>query len=418
MKTTPTELKKFVKQLNASTETEWRDIDVLDFIPERRKDRHLRYVVTGGCGIVGSWIIRHLLQRGETSVRCMDVKPLPYDLEGLVEFCQVDLRSEAAIRSALRKPWAADGKDGVDVVFHCAGNIRWWERLHFQKKLSTEVILDGASRLLAECEQYGVHKFIYMSSGSVVQEWTHFLAFPGLFRQPSLLYSNTDPVSEPFCHYAAAKAQAEKKTLAHTGNMRTGVIRPAQTIFGSGASSGGVSAGIWPENQYTPILNSNVVQDIVYVENLSIASLLLERHLDQTDGNRSRFTVTNDEPVAYKYFQGVISKYSHNQHQFLEWPAVPFLLLGYLVEWTTYTYWLVTGRNPNFGQIAYMQPTSYSIGQSSAVWDCEDAKNILGYRPAFTVAQGARKFIETWKTDKDALELRPLKEKTLCYHDF
>lgn len=412
---TPKELQDIADRKDL-TSSEWKDINILDFIPPKDKSTDVLYIVTGGCGITGSWIIRHLIKRGEKYIRCLDMKPLPHDLESTsIDFCKANLQSSEDLRAALTKPWS-DGHIGVDVVFHIAGNIRWWERWQFQKHLTFRVNVEGTANLLRLSEECGVKKFIYLSSGSVVQEATDWWALPGTFN-PKRFYPNTEPSNKPLCHYAASKAASETRVLGHSGDMKTGIIRPAQAIFGQGGSSGGVTAGLWPDRDFNPTLNSTIVQDLVYNENVSVACLLLEAHLTDAPSG-CRFTVSNDEPRRYSYLTDTIQRYSHKNHRFIPVPVAQFLILGYILEYMTYIYWRLTGRNANFGDIAYLQPPSYTIGQTAAIWDCEDAKKILGYRPAYTVAQGARKFIEEWRLADDIERARPVKLKVLTYHDF
>lgn len=412
---TPAELQAIAGKADTSS-TDWRHINILDYIPSKRPGRDLRYVVTGGSGITGSWIIRHLMKRGERYIRCLDVKPLPHDLEDAdIDFCFADLRSANELKAALLKPWS-DGFVGIDVVYHIAGNIRWWETWHFQKELSFSTNVRGTLGFLAQCEELNVETFIYLSSGSVVQDAANWWALPGLFKLKRY-HGNTDPTPTPCCHYSASKAEAETEILKHTGRMKTGVIRPAQTIFGGGGSSGGVSAGLWPEKNFNLTFNGTIVQDLVYVENISIGCLLLEKHLIAA-ASGCRFTITNDELRYYRYLTDVIQKYSHKKHHFTPVPVVQFLILAYLVDYSTYLYWFLTGRQPNFGELAYLAPSSFSIGQTAGIWDCQDAKEVLGYKPAFSVAQGARKYIEEWKIADDIARSKTTTQKILTYHDF
>ena len=78
------------------------------------------YLVTGGCGFIGSHIVEELLLRGANRVRVLDNLSSGYlcnidQFRDRVEFVEADVRDFQALLSAHR---------GVDYVFHEQGQLR------------------------------------------------------------------------------------------------------------------------------------------------------------------------------------------------------------------------------------------------------------------------------------------------------
>jgi threonine dehydrogenase-like Zn-dependent dehydrogenase len=98
---------------------------ILSTFPSISSPTSKRYLVLGGCGFIGSWIVRCLLERGEKCVMVWDLRGLPEDLRGKVAFEKVDLRSAEGIDRLAKK---LDKEGGVDVVYDTVALMRFWER--------------------------------------------------------------------------------------------------------------------------------------------------------------------------------------------------------------------------------------------------------------------------------------------------
>jgi nucleoside-diphosphate-sugar epimerase len=82
--------------------------------------------IFGGCGYVGSSLVRYFLK--DFDVKVLDKAPLPVDLKGKVDYAKCDIRNGEEV---------AVGIDGVDLVINSA--IIQIPLINEQKKLGYEV---------------------------------------------------------------------------------------------------------------------------------------------------------------------------------------------------------------------------------------------------------------------------------------
>ena len=122
-----------------------------------------RVLVTGGASFIGSALVDALVERG-AHVRVVDNlssgrrENIEHHLRrGTIELVVADLLDPLIMRTSV---------EGMDVVFHLAADHggRGYVDLH-QTACSTNLILDGL--LFRACQQAGVGKVVYASSGCV-----------------------------------------------------------------------------------------------------------------------------------------------------------------------------------------------------------------------------------------------------------
>lgn len=176
-------------------------------------------LVTGGCGYLGSQLIRDLAtdQRlGPVTVRILDnmqagrveaLMNLPP--RGNFEFIEGDILDPAAARKATR---------GVDTVIHLAAIVR--TPMSFDHPIWVEQVNHwGTARLVEACLEQGVEHLIYASSASVYGPG-------GPFTEAS--------EAKPLGPYAQSKFKAEGDVQsAATRGMDTTILRFG-TLYGCG----------------------------------------------------------------------------------------------------------------------------------------------------------------------------------------
>lgn len=135
-----------------------------------------RALVTGGCGFLGSWIVRHLVEAG-VSVRALAVKGEPRDnLAGVpgVEIVEGDVTRPADCARAVA---------GVDTVFHCAAIYKDWAP---DPTSMYDVNLRGTFHVLDAARRAGVERVVYTASivsigrptpGAIADETTPYEAW-------------------------------------------------------------------------------------------------------------------------------------------------------------------------------------------------------------------------------------------------
>ena len=103
-------------------------------------------LVTGAAGFVGGHLVKALQQRGE-NVRALDLAPV----------AGID-----AVQGSVADPEAARRAcEGVDCVFHLAGEAQLWSK---EKGRFERINIGGAKTMLAAARAAGVKKFVQCSS--------------------------------------------------------------------------------------------------------------------------------------------------------------------------------------------------------------------------------------------------------------
>jgi dihydroflavonol-4-reductase len=113
----------------------------------------VRALVTGSNGLIGSNIVRVLLELGHEARGLVRATSDVRALEGLdVEHVVGDVLDRASLESAM---------EGCDVVFHTAGVFTYWDR---DPRRLESVVLDGTRNALEAADSQGVSRFVLTSS--------------------------------------------------------------------------------------------------------------------------------------------------------------------------------------------------------------------------------------------------------------
>lgn len=161
----------------------------------------MRWLITGGCGFVGSNLVRRALARHMVHVTNLDALTYAGNAENLADvadstsyrFVHADVCDEAAVRDAM---------DGVEVVLHLAAESHVdRSHLHPEDFLRTNVL--GTRVLLDEARRAKVRRFVLVSTDEVYGS----LGPTGRFTEASPL--------APSSPYSASKAGADLLALAY-----------------------------------------------------------------------------------------------------------------------------------------------------------------------------------------------------------
>ncbi len=166
------------------------------------------HLVTGGCGYLGSFISRRLLEMGE-SVRALDV--LDDAPEAVTDFARVDVRDRAAVDEAMK---------GVDFVHHNAALVPLRKAGH----QFWEVNVEGTRTVLQAAKAAGVAHFTHMSSSAIF----------GNVKEADCPIGDDPSHLHPVEIYGRSKFAAEQavKEELEKGKMSCSIIRP-RTILGT-----------------------------------------------------------------------------------------------------------------------------------------------------------------------------------------
>lgn len=193
------------------------------------------YVVVGGSGLVGRFIVKSLLARGETLVRVIDVAPPPVsgdsnavDHLSRAEFIKGDITNYDSIKAAISRPFGDTGRT-AEVVFHVVGVIRHWERMAYLKHLSHVVNVGGTENVLKVSQELGtVRSFVFTSSAGAFLSPAMYLRLGLISRK--VVFGEDPPADMTLAthHYPTTKREADAIVRAADGvkGVRTGVLRP------------------------------------------------------------------------------------------------------------------------------------------------------------------------------------------------
>jgi len=235
-------------------------------------------LITGGGGFVGRHLVDACCDRGD-DVTVIEFSGEPHRDD--VTWIHGDIRDAELISETVK---------GHDTVFHNASIVHTRKN---HEHVVWSVNLDGSRNILRACQDHGVDKLVYVSSGSAVYEGKDIEN-----GDENLPYSSISQAP-----YADSKIAAEKMILAANGEkgVATCAIRP-HVIFGPGdtrflpaildrARSGKLKFKVgWGEK----------FSDFTYIDNLIQGLMKAEEalSLDSVVAGQAYF-VTNGEPRQF-----------------------------------------------------------------------------------------------------------------------
>ena len=212
---------------------------------------------------MGSWIVSHLLQRGEhpSSIRILDLLAPTDVLAQGIDYIKTNITEELAVAAAFARPWPANAANLPLTVFHTAAIIRPQDRLKIFLPLLSKVNVDGTRNILNAAKRSGASCFISTSSGSVSLQSPNFFVAPWKSEPEHSVQVLSDDAKLPqrhhehFGNYAVTKIEAERLVRAAdspASNFRTGCIRPANGIYGIGSDAAMSITGVYLRSGGSP----------------------------------------------------------------------------------------------------------------------------------------------------------------------
>lgn len=178
-------------------------------------------LVTGAAGFIGSHLTERLIAEGHR-VRGVDCLTPYYDIRQKVENLRVLSRLSAFqwIEADLRSTNLADVLDGIDVVFHQAGQPGVRESWASGFGSYVEHNIQATQRLLEAARSTDLQRFVFASSSSV---YGNALSFP----------TDEEDVPRPHSPYGVTKLASEHLCAAYASNWGVPTISLRYfTVFG------------------------------------------------------------------------------------------------------------------------------------------------------------------------------------------
>ncbi|XP_053326539.1 3 beta-hydroxysteroid dehydrogenase type 7 [Spea bombifrons] len=353
-------------------------------------------VVTGGCGFLGSHLVRMLLERSAdlSEIRVFDLH-LDESLETLgsdkvrVRLIRGDISSLEDVRGALR---------GSHLVIHTASLVDVWGRVPAAKV--TEVNVTGTENVLRACEEEGVRFLVYTSSMEVVG--------PNLYGDP--FYRGNEDTEYRVCHnqaYPLSKAKAEKLVLEANGKK----VRGGQTLYTCSLRPTGIYGeghGLMKDFYYQSLrtggrvfraIAESVEHGRVYVGNVAWMHVLAARALqDRPD--------TLGGQVYFCYDSSPYKSYQDFNMEFLSScgfrmvgsrPLVPYFLLYLLALLNALLQWVL---HPVCVYAPLLNPYTLAVASTTFTVQTDKAERHFGYKPLYSWEECKRRTID-WVTTLD-----------------
>ncbi|KAH9065359.1 NAD-P-binding protein [Lactarius vividus] len=375
----------------------YANINMLNAIP--REPTYAGYVVVGGSGFVGSYIVRLLVLRGETNVRVLDIVPPHEDFlasHPAVTYTKVDITSPSSVHAALVAPFSSGALPSV--IFHTAAAIRFWERAEYTFGASHRVNVLGTAAVLEAAKKLQTDAIVvYTSSADVVVPAPRFMQNGKDYHLPpwdKISISDDDtplngPAKSTSC-YARSKLMAERLVVEanSAGGLRTGCLRPGQTITGPNDRFY-TSTLVLPR---VPVFDGLWSHTNVCVWDVAAAHLAFEDALrrDPTNVSGETFLITgNGPPWSMNNSRAALKFYSRRDLIFDDIPPLLILLLAHAVEAFLFLryhsllpFFAITGKRPRLtpewmGQLIYIQPATLEY-MRDVVIDDSRARKMIG----------------------------------------
>ncbi|KAL1866714.1 hypothetical protein Daus18300_006658 [Diaporthe australafricana] len=391
-----------------------------------------RYIVTGGSGLVGGYIVLQLLERGQppNTIRIVDFqKPhrrdqLDHPLFGKVDFQKTDISSVESTNAAFSEAWDASVAGLPLTIFHTAAVIIPSARSELVNGFCEAVNVGGTDNVLAAARRAGADVLVSTSSASIsirpMELWVKPWQWKNCPRGYCQVLEESDffrPLrghGEFFGNYPASKARAERIVCgANSRELRTGCIRPANGVYGHPTDN---TVGGPLNSQTCPTWANHVVQSFVHGINCAVSHLQFESILAKQGSHKSSqagrpFCITDpNRPIYYADLYALISKLAVTPFRLVSIPPMPLVLLSYLVEFYTLLPYrlprsLARLMPPLSGDVKHLQPALFSICTHLVADNADASKAVseggLGYRGVLTTLEGMCQELVEWNLEQE-----------------
>ncbi|XP_078665491.1 3 beta-hydroxysteroid dehydrogenase type 7-like [Branchiostoma floridae x Branchiostoma belcheri] len=360
--------------------------------------RGLTYVVTGGCGFLGSHIVDLLVERGTdiSEIRVVDMKLRGYTKAPGKSGVKVKLiRGDVTNMAEMTEVCA-----GADVVIHTASLIDVFGLV--SDATLWDVNVKGTETLLQCCVNEDVTGFVYTSTQNTIGP--NRRGDPVDDGNESTPY---DSSSLPL-YYHVTKRAAEMAVLRWNGRSTNGgktlhtcALRPGG-IYGDGEM---MTLKIWREMGVDPfagplqrISHPDVIGCCAYVGNYAWAHLLAARTLLTSPSNAGgeAFCITDDTPVQNELstYNDICAPIGIRWHDSLLLPLWVLYLIAYLLAL------LRLILKPVYDFVPRLTPGVLTLVNTNFYFNYKKATRLLGYKPLFTWEESKRRTREglmAWK---------------------
>jgi nucleoside-diphosphate-sugar epimerase len=312
----------------------------------------LKILVTGGQGFIGSWIVEKLSQMGHR-VTTLDSEETYYiiereSLDKIYQWRQRNWKRVTKISGNVTMPLDRVWLRKQDIVIHLASYPRA-RIVHDHPEMGVENIVVGTTGMLQDCVEYGVKRFVYVSSSMIYGDFADG--------------ADEKTVPNPINIYGEAKLTGERLTqqFNRAFGLEYVIARPSG-VYGAGDIPDRVLSKFFDaaiSNQNISVHGTDNRVDFTYVEDA--ADGIIRCALEKQAANKI-FNITAGSANSLGEAAKKIIRLTGSKSQIKD-----------------------TGKNklyPNRGTL-----------------DVSQAQQLLGYRPQHSFDQGIAKYYE-WLQNK------------------
>lgn len=329
----------------------------------------MKAFVTGATGFLGSYIVDNLVKEGdEIFVLVRKNSDISYlKRYKNINYIYGDLHDKELLFNGLK---------GIDVVYHSAAKVTdWGEKKEFYK-----VNFLGSKNILEASIKANVKRFVYISSPSVVFDYTNQINIDESYPYPKK-YAN---------YYSETKGEAEKIILAsnNVNGMKTVALRP-HAVWGPRDMKGFLPRLINKiiKGKMRIIGKTDPIVDLCYVENAAYASILAGKK-ENIEGGKAYFITDGKALKVWEEFIDGLCKLFNLKKPEKYINENLALAVATIIDFI----WKIPYFAKNYEPLV----TRYALGMAtkSTTYSIEAAKKDLGYEPKITHDEGLKKLKE------------------------
>lgn len=318
----------------------------------------MKVLVTGGGGFMGMALIKRLISEGH-KITSYSRREYPLHWALGISSIQADIRDLGELEKACK---------GKDIVFHLAAKVGIWG--NYDSYHSTNV--SGTFNVIKACRKQGVGRIVFTSSSAVVFDGSDMEGIDESCPYPDNQGS----------HYASTKAMAERLIIeANSEKLRTISLRP-HLVWGPYDTH--LIPGVLKRarsRKLRRIGDKEHFIDTTYIDNMVDALMLAADALEKKPEAAGKILfITNGEPArVWDFVNSIIQIAGYPPVQKKIPEKIAFFAAG-VSEWFHKFF--------NIKSEPFM--TRYAIKEicTNHWFDISTAKEILGYNPKVSYAEG------------------------------
>ncbi|KAJ8508388.1 hypothetical protein ONZ45_g9333 [Pleurotus djamor] len=365
------------------------------------------YVVIGGSGFLGSHIVELLLLRGETKIRIIGRQQPPPELSSRlgVTWLKADITNAQEIKDAILAPFPSG--EQAQVIYHTAATIRFFERAAYTWDYSYKTNVLGVRNVLEAAKELPAATVIYTSSAAVSIPTVKYLRLEP-WNEPRISDATPDPPMPRNCYYRSKRlAEGLVKEANESSTIRTGILRPGYAILGPKDRKLTTVLSL----PVVPVWDANWGSRDICVWDCAAAHLCYERALEQNPNEVAgkSFLISGEDVVwSMRDIRNAVKFFARPRKscKLRHIPPLTIYIVAHLIEAFLYLRYHILqlvchilGYNtpalrPKWmGDASLLQPSMLDYFQNVYLDDSR-ARNLLGYRPQWSLAQTIKYTVE------------------------